>query len=223
MSVRKSGGVIWLPTHKAQHESGLPTPHYRYTCGKTHEYVNLRIRVTRWLKPAQIQVRLPEYQVPVPSTILIFLPPFDLQIAKITNPVEWAIKLPHPICHLTLLNCQNYPIFVTRSSGQSNYPTQFATWHLQIATITNLIEWAIKLPNPIAKITNPVEWVRQSTSALAGDLDLYLWVFPIQNAIPGSVWVSATGWLAAMSQKLTGSQVLVGPWVPGSTHKYSVY
>jgi hypothetical protein len=35
--------------------------------------------------------------------------------------------------------------------------------------------------------------VRQSTSALAGDPDPYPQVFQIQNAIPGSVQVSATG------------------------------
>jgi len=40
-------------------------------------------------------------------------------------------------------------------------------------------------------------------SALMGDPDLYLWVFQFQNAIIGSVWVSAT------SQKLVGSQVLI--------------
>ena len=65
--------------------------------------------------------------------------------------------------------------------------------------------------------------IRQSTSALAGDPDPYLRVFQIQNAIPGSVRVSPTGWLGAMSQKLVGSQVLVGPQVLGSTYKYSVY
>ena len=53
---------------KAEHESGLPAARYRYTRGKTREYVNSRIRVTRWLKPAQIQVGLPEYRVLVPST-----------------------------------------------------------------------------------------------------------------------------------------------------------
>src|SRR5882762_2317277 len=35
--------------------------------------------------------------------------------------------------------------------------------------------------------------LRQSTSALMGDPDSYPRVFQIQNAIPGSVWVSATG------------------------------
>ena len=35
--------------------------------------------------------------------------------------------------------------------------------------------------------------IRQDMSALVGDLDLYPQVFQIQNAIPGSVWVSATG------------------------------
>ena len=53
--------------------------------------------------------------------------------------------------------------------------------------------------------------IRQSTSALVNDLDLYPWVFQIQNAIPGSVQVSATRWLGAMSQKLVSSRVLVGP------------
>jgi hypothetical protein len=66
-------------------------------------------------------------------------------------------------------------------------------------------------------------WLRQSTSALVGDPDPYPWVFQIQNAIPGSVRVSATGWLGAVSQKLAGSRVLVGPQVLGSTYKYSVY
>jgi len=72
---------------------------------------------------------------------------------------------------------------------------------------------------------NTVGWpgLRQSMSALMGDLDLYPWVFQIQNAIPGSVQVSATRWLRAVSQKLTGSQVLVGPQVLGSTYKYSGY
>ena len=35
--------------------------------------------------------------------------------------------------------------------------------------------------------------IRLNTSALAGDPDPYPWVFQIQNAIPGSIWVSATG------------------------------
>ena len=60
--------VVWMPSAKAEHESGLPMAHYRYTHGKTCEYVNLWIRVTQWLKPAQIQVGLPEYQVLVPGT-----------------------------------------------------------------------------------------------------------------------------------------------------------
>ena len=54
-------------------------------------------------------------------------------------------------------------------------------------------------------------------SALVGDPDPYPWVFQIQNAIPGSVRVSATGWLGAVSQKLMGQQVLE------STDKYSGY
>jgi hypothetical protein len=41
---------------KAEHESGLPAAHYRYTRGKTCGYGNSRVRVTRWLKPARIQV-----------------------------------------------------------------------------------------------------------------------------------------------------------------------
>ena len=65
--------------------------------------------------------------------------------------------------------------------------------------------------------------LRQSTSALMGDPDPYPRVFQIQNAIPGSVRVSATGWLGAVGQKLTGSQVLVGPHVLGSSYKYSGY
>ena len=76
---------------KAEHESGLPTARYRYTRGKTREYVNLRIRVTRWLKPAQIQVGLPEYRVLVPSTCKylcqvpcqFFRPLFDFYSLKI--------------------------------------------------------------------------------------------------------------------------------------------
>ena len=101
-----------------------------------------------------------------------------LQIAKITNPVEWAIKLPNCICHLTYSNCPNYqflphgwlgnqitppnlppyifklPKFTTQLSGQSNYPTQFPNWHLQIAKITHPVEWAIKLPNPICHLNS---------------------------------------------------------------------
>ena|SRR6267154_274187 len=34
--------------------------------------------------------------------------------------------------------------------------------------------------------------LRQSTSALVGDPDPYPRVFQVQNAIPGSAWVSAT-------------------------------
>ena len=60
-------------------------------------------------------------------------------------------------------------------------------------------------------------------SALMGDLDPYPQAFQIQNAIPGSMWVSATRRLRATSQKLMGSQVLVGPQVLESTYKYSVY
>ncbi len=52
------------------------------------------------------------------------------------------------------------------------------------------------------QVTHPTR-LRQSMSALMGDPDLYLWVFQFQNAIIGSVWVSAT------SQKLVGSRVLI--------------
>ena len=62
--------------------------------------------------------------------------------------------------------------------------------------------------------------VRLNTSALVGDPDPYPRVFQIQNAIPGSMQVSATRWLGAVSQKLVGSRVLVGPQVLGSTYKY---
>ena len=80
-------------------------------------------------------------------------------------------------------------------------------------------------------ISNVIWWLqyqvlyhlRQSTSALAGDLDPYPQVFQIQNAIPGSVWVTATRWLRAMSQKLMGSWVPVGPQVLRNTYGYSVY
>ena len=65
--------------------------------------------------------------------------------------------------------------------------------------------------------------LRQSTSALTSDLDPYPQVFQIPNAIPGSVRVSATRWLGAASQKLMGSQVLMGPQVLESTYKYSWY
>jgi hypothetical protein len=65
--------------------------------------------------------------------------------------------------------------------------------------------------------------LRQSTSVLMGDPDPYPWVFQIQNALPGSMRVSATRWLRAASQKLVGSRVLVGPQVLGSTYKYSGY
>ena len=34
------------PSIKAELESGLPVAHYRYTCGKTHGYDNLRVQVT---------------------------------------------------------------------------------------------------------------------------------------------------------------------------------
>jgi len=67
------------------------------------------------------------------------------------------------------------------------------------------------------------EDIRQSTSALVGDLDPYPRVFQIPNAIPGSVQVSATGWLRATSHILMGSQVLMGPQVLESTYKYSWY
>ena len=60
-------------------------------------------------------------------------------------------------------------------------------------------------------------------SALMGDPDPYPQVFQIQNAIPGSVWVSATRQLGPVGQKLMGSQGLVGPHVFGSTYKYSGY
>lgn len=54
--------------------------------------------------------------------------------------------------------------------------------------------------------------VRVSISALMSDPDLYPWVFQSWNAIPRFVWVSATRWLKAASQKFMGSWVLV--------HKY---
>jgi len=56
-----------------------------------------------------------------------------------SHPVEWAIHLSNPIFHLKYPNSQNYPIFVTRLNGQSNYPTRFATWNLPIATITHFL------------------------------------------------------------------------------------
>ena len=65
--------------------------------------------------------------------------------------------------------------------------------------------------------------LRQSTSALAGDPDPYLRVFQFQNTILGSMQVSATGWLGVVSQKLTGSQVPMGPQVLESTNKYLWY
>jgi len=43
----------------------------------------------------------------------------------------------------------------------------------------------------------PVLELWQSMSAIVGDLDPYPWVFQFQNAILGSVWVSATRWLGA--------------------------
>ena len=58
------------------------------------------------------------------------------------------------------------------------------------------------------QVTHPTR-LRQSMSALVGDQDLYPWVFQLQNAVIGSVWVSATRWLKATSQKLVGSWVLV--------------
>ena len=61
--------------------------------------------------------------------------------------------------------------------------------------------------------THRLPVLKQSMSALVGDLDLYPQVFQIQNAIPGSVWVLATGWLGAISQNLRGSQALVGSQV----------
>ena len=64
---RRLATIVW-DGFKAEHESGLPTARYRYTRGKTREYVNSWIRVTRWLKPAQIRVGLPECRVLVPST-----------------------------------------------------------------------------------------------------------------------------------------------------------
>ena len=33
--------LFWHDFGKAEHESGSPTAHYRYTCGKTHGYENL--------------------------------------------------------------------------------------------------------------------------------------------------------------------------------------
>ena len=36
--------------------------------------------------------------------------------------------------------------------------------------------------------------LRKGTSALVGDLDPYPWAFQFQNAILGSMWVSATRW-----------------------------
>jgi hypothetical protein len=52
-------------------------------------------------------------------------PNLHLQIAKIINLVQWAMKLPNSISQLTPTNCFNYHIFATRLSGQSNHPTQF--------------------------------------------------------------------------------------------------
>jgi len=92
-----------------------------------------------------------------------------------SHPVEWVIQFPHPICHLKSPNCQNYLISLTRLSGQSNYPTQFATWNLQIAKITPFLSpgWVgnlITLPNLPSEISklpklpnfcHPVEWAIQ--------------------------------------------------------------
>jgi len=53
---------------KAEHESHKLVSTHELIRGNTRGYVNLRIRVARWLKPARIQVCLPEHRVLVPST-----------------------------------------------------------------------------------------------------------------------------------------------------------
>ena len=106
------------------------------------------------------------------------LPPKLFKLPKLPDfchLVEWAIQLPDQICHLKSPNCQNYPISITRLSGRSNYPTQFATWNLQIAKITPFlspswvgdpITWP-DLPPKICKLPklfdfcHPVEWAIQ--------------------------------------------------------------
>jgi len=109
----------------------------------------------------------------------ITLPDLRLEIYKLPklphfcHPVEWAIQLPYPILQPKSPNCPNYPISVTRLSGQSNYLTWFATWNLHIAKITqflspgwvgssitwpnssHLVEWAIPLPYPICHLKSP--------------------------------------------------------------------
>jgi hypothetical protein len=74
------------------------------------------------------------------------------KLPNFCHPVEWAIQSPYPMCHLKSPNCQNYPISVIWLSGRFNHPTQFATWNLQFAKITQFLSpsWVgdpITLPN----------------------------------------------------------------------------
>jgi hypothetical protein len=112
------------------------------------------------------------------------LPPEISKLPKLphfSHPVEWAMQLPHPICHLESTNCQNYPIFVTRLSGQFNYPSQFAIWNLQIAKITQFLSpsW---VGDPLTPPDLPLEI--HKLPKLPHFCHLLEWAIQLPNLIP---------------------------------------
>ena len=115
----------------------------------------------------------------------------------------WAHLITHPPPHHfqfhTWVPLITIPLSITSTftPGHLPLPTHFPH-HFKFHT------WAPQSPPPPT-------YIRQSMSALMGNPDPYPWVFQIENAIPRSVWVSATGWPRAMSQKHMGFQVPVGP------------
>jgi len=105
--------------------------------------------------------KLPDFCHPVEWAIQLpnLIHNWNLQIFKLPDfcrPVEWAIQLPEPIYHLKLPNFPNFPIFVIRLSGWSNYPTQFITWNLQIFLITRFLSPGC-VGNPITRTNVPPE------------------------------------------------------------------
>ena len=82
---------------------------------------NIQIhKITRLLLPNWVGNQITQRNLPSARSKLPKLPDFCHQ-------VEWTIQLSYPICYLISPNCQNYPISLTRLSGRSNHPTQFAT------------------------------------------------------------------------------------------------
>ena len=67
-SQKKGINIGGLVRHKAEHKSGLPAAHYRYTRGKTRGYGNSRVQVTHDHRSMRIWVHVLMLRVPAAGT-----------------------------------------------------------------------------------------------------------------------------------------------------------